>query len=804
MLGNVRALIHRLSRSLGARIAQVALLVASLLLGAHWLIDCVDHFYAIKDWLIWRYCGYWLGSLFFALSCLVAGLPVVQFLGRDFRYAERLLLAYTTGVVVFFLGMFVLGLLGLYYPATFFLWPLALLAIGGPAALRLFKRLRRLRRVMYARPRRPLPLLQLAALGFGLLSLVIVYSQIIHPLNTSYDARWYHLSIAEQYAARGRIITFTNGSFVNAYPHLTSFLYTWAFLAPRATLFDKVGLCSHMTFITFGVILAGVTLLTRRLLRRYAPSAWSVVFLFPGLFLYDSGLHLGSDHVAAMFAVPVALTTFITCKRWTLQNWLLLAVTVAGAALTKYSVVALFAVPTLALSVRGLLGLVRAEGRKHPLRWLTPPVVGALVALVLTAPHWARNWLAYGNPIYPYADGLFPHQHWAAYNRRIYTAWKALGEWVPQGTLRERLKETAHAVPRFAFEPHDWPAFHRDVPVFGFLFSLTGLCLPFVRGRTRRIWLLSFATYCGIFLWYWGMHQDRYLQLLLPWMAAATAAILVLAWRTSPWAKLPVAALVALQVAWGSDVPFIPGHAMLGKPPTTAAIELASSGYRQQIAGRLDVFEPFQSISKALDPRHSCVLVHDQQLSFGIGSMVLQDMPHMQGILDYGSQPSLGAVYRMLKGAGVTHILWLPRTTTGFHGWAGDFVFFDFLRDHTGPIRKIGGEELAPLKDGPDLDLRNAKVLFLTCPSGYARGLYSLASVNFPDVMVNKAALYPKPERALKRDGGADDLLAQSRYVAFDPSCNRKAPAALEAEFTDVATRSSIQLWIRKEQRLHR
>jgi hypothetical protein len=56
----------------------------------------------------------------------------------------------------------------------------------------------------------------------------------------------------------------------------------------------------------------------------------------------------------------------------------------------------------------------------------------------------------------------------------------------------------------------------------------------------------------------------------------------------------------------------------------------------------------------------------------------------------------------------------------------------------------------------------------------------------------------------LKRDGGADDLLAQSRYVAFDPSCNRKAPAALEAEFTDVATRSSIQLWIRKEQRLHR
>lgn len=782
------------------RVARVALLVAALLLGLYWMVDCVDGFYPLKDWLIWRYFCYWVGAGVYTLSCQMAGLPIVERLGKDFRMSERLLLAQAAGMVVFSVGIFVLGLFGLYTKALFFLWPLALMAFGARTSLRLGWRLWRLRRVMYARPRAPMPLFRALAYGLALISLLVIYSQIIHPLNTSYDARWYHLSLAEQYAARGRLLRFPNGSFVNAYPQLVSYLYTWAFLAPRAVLFDKIELCAHMVFVMFGWILVGVGLLTRRLVPRASPALWCVIFLFPGLFLYDSGLHLGSDHGAALFAVPIALTALLVVKSWRTRNWLLLSLMVSGVTLTKYSAITILFAPALVL---GLVGLVRlARGWRQPLKWLVPPAWGALLALVLTATHWAKNWIFYGNPVLPYASDFFK-QPWAKYPHDFYLAWKMLGEWVPHGNFDERLHETLHAAPLFAFVPHDWVAFHRDVPVFGFLFTLSGLALPFVRGRTARIWVLGFATYCGVFLWYWGMHQDRYLQILLPWMAGATAAILTLAWRSSIWAKLPVAALIVLQIAWGSDVPFIPGNNMIDKVATVLSIDLASSGYRKQVTGRLDLFEPWQRIAKALDTRRSCVLAHEHQLVLGIGTMVLQDMPHMQSRIDYGAQQSLGGVYRLLKQMGVTHIYWTPRQSSGWFGYAGDFVFFDFLREHASDKGAFGGGYLAPLTKGPDLDLRAAKVAFFGCSGGYRPGLYSLSSMNFPDVMKIDATGapdvrgFPRPEIAFDQPGERDGLIRAARYVAYDSSCNSETPKVLQEKFTEVGYRSSVQLWVR-------
>jgi hypothetical protein len=795
MLAKARAVLHHPTLRSGARSARGVLLVASLLLGAYCLVQGVDAFYAVKDWLIWRYFSYWVGAFIYTLSCQMAGLPIAERLGRDFRASERLLLAQAIGMVAFSTGIFVLGLLGLYNKPMFFLWPLALMALGARTSLQVGKRLWRLRRVMYARPRRPTPLLRMVSYGLALFSLFIIYSQIVHPLNTSYDARWYHLSLAEQYAAHGRLLRFPNASFVNAYPQLVSYVYTWAFLAPRAVLFDKIELCAHIVFMMFGWILVGVGLLTRRLVPHASPSVWCAVFLFPGLFLYDSGLHLGSDHGAALFAAPLALTSLLAFKAWRVHNWLLFALMASGAALTKYSVVVLLAAPLLVLGLRGLVGL--ALDWRQPRKWLVPPLAGALLALALTASHWAKNWVFYGNPVLPYASGLFK-QPWAQYPHDFYATWTAIREWMPKGDFHQRLEETLHAVPRFAFVPHDWETFHHDVPVFGFLFSLTGLALPFVRGRTGRIWWLGLATYCGIFLWYWGMHQDRYLQILLPWMAAATAAILTLAWRSSAWAKLPVLLLVVLQIAWGSDVPFIPGHAMLDKVPTVMTIDLASTGFRKELAGRLDMFDPWQDMAKVLDARTACVLVHEQQLTLGIGTMLLQDEPHMQSRIDYGSQPSLGGVYRMLKQMGITHVVWTPHYASGWFGYANDFVFLDFVREHARGARSFGGYHLAPLTTGPDLDLRSAKVAYLGCAGGgYRSGLYSLRSMSFPDIVTLDLASFPKPEVVLANNAQQADLIQRARYVAFDASCNADEPTALSKRFTRIGSRSSIGLWAR-------
>jgi hypothetical protein len=797
----VRGGLEHRSVARGLTVLRTALLVGSLLLGCHWLLGGVERFYPVKSWLVWRYLAYWVGAVFFAVSCQLGGLPIVARLGRDFRWSERVLLAQAIGTVLFFLGMFVLGMLGLFHRAVFYAWPIALIAFGARTGFRQFQRLRRLRRVVYRMPRRAMPWPQLAAMALGVVSLVIVYSQIIHPAQVSYDARWYHLSLAEQYAATGRVLNYVDRSYVMLYPQLASFVYTWAFLAPTSELFDKVELCAHIVFLLFIGILAGVALLTRRLIPRASLTSWGGVFLFPGLFLYDSGLHLGADHAAAFFAVPLALTTLVTFKKWTTPNWLLLATMIAGCALSKYSVVTLFAVPALVLALRGAWGLIR-PGERRRVDWLVSPAWGLLTMLLLTAPHWAKNWVFYGNPVFPYAAGIFKRAPWADYNRRMYELFTATFEWAPHGTFQHRLNETIHAVPFFAFEVHDWPAFHRDVPVFGFLFSLSGLALPFVRGRTRRLWVGFFACYVGVFLWYWGMHQDRYLQVLLPWMAAVTVAVLALAWRSSMWAKLPVAALVGLQLAWGADVPFIPGHAMLGRPPTSAAIELASSGYRQQIKGRLDVFEPYQSIGKRLNPRTDRILLHDSHMSLGFGVMTLEDDAHTTGHFEYGAQPSFSAVERMLRAAGVTHVVWVPRTSQGWPGYANDFVFFDFLRSHVGAAQTFGNLSLARLQGGADLDLRAAKVAYFGCQGLYTKGVYSLSSMNFPDMLSYSAKKFPKPERAISDPVALEAEIPSVRYVVFDPSCGGKAPRALR-KFTLLANRSTVQLWARSDSAMH-
>ena len=51
-----------------------------------------------------------------------------------------------------------------------------------------------------------------AVLAFGCLGTLLLWLTILTPQNASYDARWYHLPIAEHYVAQGRIAPFSEGS----------------------------------------------------------------------------------------------------------------------------------------------------------------------------------------------------------------------------------------------------------------------------------------------------------------------------------------------------------------------------------------------------------------------------------------------------------------------------------------------------------------------------------------------------------------------------------------------------------------
>src|SRR5436190_10880413 len=105
----------------------------------------VDPHYAVRKWLFWRYALYWLLAVAFTIACIGSGDVVVRKLTPRVGMRERIVTSLSAGLLIFFLGMFLGGLLGLYGALFFFALPLALcLAAGRPFYRSLFRYARRL------------------------------------------------------------------------------------------------------------------------------------------------------------------------------------------------------------------------------------------------------------------------------------------------------------------------------------------------------------------------------------------------------------------------------------------------------------------------------------------------------------------------------------------------------------------------------------------------------------------------------------------------------------------------------------
>ena len=110
---------------------RIFLLPILLVLAMGVLIASVQPHYPIQKWLFWHYALYWFLCFFWSLACLSGGHFILNYLlSSKTINPERFLLNFATGFFVFFLGLFVAGLLHLYGPVLFFLLPLSLVALG--------------------------------------------------------------------------------------------------------------------------------------------------------------------------------------------------------------------------------------------------------------------------------------------------------------------------------------------------------------------------------------------------------------------------------------------------------------------------------------------------------------------------------------------------------------------------------------------------------------------------------------------------------------------------------------------------
>lgn len=777
----------------------LALTAATLGFGV-WL----NRSYRIADWLFVRYAVWWLLSLLFGTACLSSGHALVRrVLGGVLPLFEHLAVSFAAGVYLFFLGTMLGGLLGLYGTAFFFALPLVLIAAGARPTFRHARRAARHLRGAWRRLPRPTPWALLVH-AFGLLGLLAVYFAILSPNNVAFDSRWQHLGIAEHYAAVGSVQRFPEGWFIGAAPHLASFLYTWAFLLPGGRIVDHIELAAHLELTVFACGLIGIPALVRRLVRPAALGpvyryAWAARFLFPGIFLYDSSLCLGADHIASVFAAPIYLLLLRAWKDLAPRACVLLALALSGAILTKYTGALILVAPAIAavalravvLAFRALRDRLRHQPVHFRAAW-AGPLAAIAGGLLFTAPHWVKNIVWYGDPLYPVLHKVFQHPRpWTADSAARFDIGLALQFWRPERTLAG-VARTLGALFTFSFVPNDWERFHGSTPVFGSLFTLSLVALPFL-ARTRRLWGLYAATHLGVFAWYWIHHQDRYLQAVLPWMAAATAAVLGLAWREGLAARLAVGAMVALQVVWGADVYFMPAHVFLGVP-AKAVIDILSRPAGKVEKERLVYSDAFVGIGRALPP-HSKVLVHEFHPHLGVNAPTVTDCPYHQGGISYVRTPTPLEVFDQLHGYGVTHLVYRTSEAREPDTLAGEIVFSNFVHGYAVGAKTVEGWLVAampaaapPPGNAPD------PVLVVTCGKGQAPGLYHLADLTVPELDKKKPA--PRPFKAAAA-GDLAALVPEARAVAQDHAC-KTLPAGVEAAFVQAGTRDPYAIWVRK------
>ncbi|HHH27079.1 MAG TPA: hypothetical protein ENK57_01850 [Polyangiaceae bacterium] len=790
----------------------LAITIAAVVAMAIFLVVVHEH-YPLQHWLVWRYLLAWLWGLGFVLSCAGLGArlagPLLDEAPPGLR--ERLVLELAVGVVGFFTLLVVGGLAGVFGPVL----SVVVMAFGIGVGLPVFRpRARRVfwhGRALIARHGRPRPwwhAVGVAAAGVGI---GLIYFSILSPNNAAFDARFYHLAIAEQYAITGAIRPPPEVWWPAALPQLASVLYGWVFTLPGLGMFNRIVYAAHLEFLLFVATLASLGVLVRRIVPgSRAPLAWASLLLFPGIFLYDSALSLAADHVTAFFAVPIFLALLRIWRRPTWRSGVLFGVVAAGAVLTKYQALYLLVGPAVALLARVI---VRGASFR-PGRRLDPTAMATLVAtgaaagagLLVTAPHWLKNWVFYGNPLFPNLLTRFDVARYPEGTAHVYDVWRhwQTHSWVPQGSAADKARETMEVLFTFSFSPHDWEPFHGDHPVFGSLFTLSLLIVPFLT-KTRRLWALMGACYLGLALWFLTLHQDRYLQILLPWMAAVVAATVVLAWREGLVARLGVTALLVLQVIWGGDVYFIPAHVVTHQTPAVTTSKLLAAGYRGEYRKRFVLSGLLYDLGRHPElPPTATVLLHEQQERFGTWRRVVTDLPGYQFGIRYELEPSPAGVYDRLVALGVTHILVPPRISHGNDALGPDLRFFDFIHNDTIAAFYVDDDyavHAIPSVRPPEH--RATRVAYLGCEPIYERGLHELRNMDVREFQFEEVSA-PRPADVPLGDASIEALVAEADFVVTSAGEDCPVDQLALQPFSLVAMRVGERLWARTRPRAHR
>lgn len=741
----------------GSRRARWLLVPASL--AGVWVYGAtLNHSYPIRDWLFWTLSPLWVACATFSAACVSLGALALRRLWGGtppWPLLETLVQCFSIGLVGFTLAMYAAGTAGIYGPAFAIALVVLMAACGARSLLGLVREARALA------PPAPRPRALIYVLwGAGFACVSLAYLQVMTPDAINYDASWYHLPTAQDYAREGRIVPFYS-DYNRAFPHLATFVYAWGAMLPGLSAPLRWMQALHLEFTCLLWTLAGVAAAARWLCDDPRMAAtWVAFFLFPAIYVYDHNLGGSADHVLAVFAAPCFLAVARALPRLERRACTLAGVALAGALLTKYQAaywVGGLGVVLLGAWLRLLHGsrrLPSPEARAAATRqlWEGPSWLAGTM-LALTAPHFIKNLIFYRNPVYPLAQGLFTssypqHPKSLFFMETIF----AQPEHQLHGSFFEKLGKALVLGFTCSFEPHY--SFTRAVPMLGSLFVLLLPVALFAQGK-RRLWVGIIATYVATVTWAWTYVVDRYLQAVVPVMAAVTAALIVRGWQLGWPGRLAVVPLLALQLVWGGDAFFYSGA-----PRLASAVNLINSGYEKRVKGRFDGYYGNAVAASKSMPANAHVLLHSERINLGLDRPITFDAPGMQGLVYYDDLAGPHALYQAYRELGVTHLAWFGSARSE-HSKQGEVLFATFVARYAKNRRTFGHIVLAEMPAEPPPP--DAPLRALVLGTSYPNGLYDLAQLTVQErVRHDRHEPFPRPLEPASSNTRTAELLARS------------------------------------------
>ncbi|HET6979075.1 MAG TPA: glycosyltransferase family 39 protein [Pyrinomonadaceae bacterium] len=591
-----------------------------------------------------------------AISLILAslGLAISRLLHLAWaNTAETISISLFLGTGVFGLAVLGLGLLGLLTPIPILILCTLSIIFSRTEIRQIIELSRRGVATFVCEPELRLP---------GILFLCLMALLLFRTATPPYifDEAIYHLPVTREFVDQGRIFPNFNNSMGNQ-PFLIHMIYALCLMAGSDIAAKFFGLALS---IATGLALYGFC--QRYVTRRVALLA-VFVFFAAGMVTEVAVTTRVDVSVAGMlFVATYAMINYLQSGA---RNWLWTSALLAGFSLGVKHSAALW---LLLIGALYLIESVRSR-RASLLNTLKYGIVYVVIAFAVASPWYAKNYVWFGNPFYPFFTGevaSYGPDGLRYFNsedeRKLDAHFTAVRNENPELVKAEEETITRNAKVRPERHPmRPWEVYinpdtylmaeARHFPNYLFLV----LPLSFFMIRTRWLaWLLALSI-CYFLMATWSSWIARYLLPAYPALSILSAFTLATSgdWlkrRIAPLAKLPVYLVaVALTVVVATNLKSVSGKNALGF--------IAGNTSRRDFMRGFSYYQPVDFINTEL-PADARIMSIGAQMIYGIQRPCLTDetwyATKWRRLLVHND--SLDQVHQELKRQGVNYVLFDP------------------------------------------------------------------------------------------------------------------------------------------------